>query len=72
METITNIDETVLGHPERNYKDKLFRKIFGSEDKRSARITKHFKKNVNRCMITVSLLIELRATLILEWKMNLL
>ena len=37
MEQITNIKENVLGIPERNYKDKLFRKIFGKEDKRSAR-----------------------------------
>ena len=37
MENITNIDETVLGYPERNHKDKLFRKIFGGEDKRSSR-----------------------------------
>ena len=37
MEQITNIQESVLGTPERNYKDTLFRKIFGAEDKRSSR-----------------------------------
>lgn len=30
------IEENVLGLPERNYKDRLFRRIFGHEDKRSA------------------------------------
>ena len=37
MEQITNIHESVLGTPERNYKDTLFRKIFGAEDNRSSR-----------------------------------
>ena len=37
MERITNIQENVLGVPERNYKDTLFRKIFGAEDKRSSK-----------------------------------
>ena len=34
---INNIEETVLEHHNNKYKDSLFRKIFGAEDKRSAR-----------------------------------
>ena len=37
MDQITNIQENVLGNHERNYKDKLFRRIFGAEDKRGSR-----------------------------------
>lgn len=32
-----NIEENVLGHPNAKYKDSLFRRVFGAEDKRSAR-----------------------------------
>ena len=31
------IEENVLGHPNAKYKDSLFRRVFGAEDKRSAR-----------------------------------
>ncbi len=31
------IDEKILGHLNTKYKDSLFRKVFGSKDKRSAR-----------------------------------
>ena len=31
------IEENLLGHPNTKYKDSLFRRVFGAEDKRSAR-----------------------------------
>ena len=31
------IEENILGHQNSKYKDSLFRKVFGAEDKRSAR-----------------------------------
>lgn len=37
MEQISNIQENEIVKHERNYKDKLFRKIYGTEDPRSAR-----------------------------------
>ena len=32
-----SIEENVTGHPNAKYKDTLFRRVFGAEDKRSAR-----------------------------------